>query len=421
MFSPGVPELMKEFGSTNVELGALVVSIFLLGFAVGPLFLAPSSEIWGRQIIYNVANLLFMLCTIGCALAPNLQFLIGFRFLAGIFGSAPLTIGGGTIADVIRPEKRGVAMAFFAMGPLMGPVIGPVAGGFLSASAGWRWVFWVLTICSGIVTISTFLFMKETYAPAILERKAARLRKETGNAKLRSKLTLQLPRKEVFALAITRPFRMLFTSPIVALLSVHMAIIYGYLYLLFTTFTTVFKSQYGFSTGTVGLAYLGIGIGSLVALAVVGSVSDRIVTAKTAAAGGIRKPEYRLPPMSWGAPLVPAGLLWYGWTAQYSVHWICPIIGTSLVGMGLLATFMPVNVYLVDAYTKYAASALAASTVTRSVFGACLPLAGPRMYDALGLGWGNSLLAFVALLFLPMPFLFEKYGERLRTKFPVSK
>jgi multidrug resistance protein len=419
MFAPGIKQVMVELKSTNTELASFVVSVFLLGFAVGPLFLAPASELWGRRIIYNVSNIFFVLCTVGCALAPTLNFLIGFRFLSGVFGAAPLTLGGGTISDVIPAKNRGVAMALFAMGPLLGPVVGPVAGGFLAEAEGWRWVFWVLTICAGVVTIVTFIFLRETYAPKILADKAARLRKETGNPKLRSKLASPLPAREVFIRAMSRPFKMLFTSPIVLFMSLHMALAYGYLYLLFTTFPTVFEGQYGFSAATVGLAYLGIGCGSLFGLLIIGLVSDRIL-ASLSAKTGVMKPEYRLPPMAWGSPLIPMGLFWYGWSADKNVHWIVPIIGTSLVGMGLLATFMPVNTYMVDAFQKYAASALAATTVLRSVFGACLPLAGPKMYDSLGLGWGNSLLGFVALLFLPVPFIFQKYGERLRTKFPVG-
>lgn len=419
MFAPGIKQLMVEFKSTNTELASFVVSIFLLGFAVGPLFLSPASELWGRSIIYNVSNICFVCCTVGCALAPDLNFLIGFRFLSGVFGAAPLTLGGGTIADVIPPQKRGVAMALFAMGPLMGPVVGPVAGGFLAEAEGWRWVFWVIAICSGVVTLMTLLFIRETYAPKILADKAARLRKETGNAKLRSKLASTLPAKEVFLRAMSRPFKMLFASPIVLFLSLHMAIAYGYLYLLFTTFPTVFEGQYGFSPATVGLAYLGVGVGSLVGLLAMGLVSDRILAHYTRRSG-VMKPEYRLPPMAYGAPLIPIGLFWYGWAADRNVFWIVPIVGTALVGMGLLATFMPINTYIVDAFQTYAASALAATTVLRSIFGACLPLAGPKMYDALGLGWGNSLLGFVALLFLPMPFIFQKYGEILRTKFPVG-
>ncbi|KAL7275857.1 hypothetical protein RUND412_001169 [Rhizina undulata] len=419
MFAPGVPELMEEFKSTNTLLAAFVVSVYILGFAVGPLFLSPASEIYGRRIIFNISNICFVAFTIACAKSKSMGMLVAFRFLAGCVGAAPMTIGGGTIADVIAPAKRGAAMAIFAMGPLMGPVIGPVAGGFLAQAKGWRWVFWILTIVSGFMTIITFVFLKETYAPRILRDKATRLRKETGNTKLRSKLESPLPNKELFKRAMYRPLKMLFTSPIVFGLSSCMAVIYGYLYLLFTTFTNVFEGQYGFSTGTVGLSYLGIGVGSLIGLVIMGVSSDRVVAARTKKYG-VQRPEYRLPPMTFTAPLIPIGLFWYGWSAQAHVHWIVPIMGTSLVGIGLLGAFMPIQTYMLDAFTVYAASALAATTVLRSVLGAVLPLAGESMYAKLGLGWGNSLLAFIALAMCPIPWAFEKWGESIRTRWPVN-
>ncbi|KAL2406937.1 MFS-type transporter penM, partial [Exophiala dermatitidis] len=127
------------------------------------------------------------------------------------------------------------------------------------------------------------------------------------------------------------------------------------------------------------------------------------------------KPEYRLPLLWPGAVALPVGLILYGWTAQYKVHWIVPIIATTLLGGAITFSFMPIGVYLVDAYTSYAASAMAANTVLRSIGGAFLPLAGPRMYAALKLGWGNTLLAFIAIALTPMIWVFTRYGERLRT------
>lgn len=238
------------------------------------------------------------------------------------------------------------------------------------------------------------------------------LRKETGNENLRSKLDPGISTRDYFIRAIIRPTKMLLFSPIVLTLSVYMAVVYGYLYLLFTTLTLVFEKGYGFSSGTVGLAFLGIGLGSMLGLAIFGIVSDKIV--KRMSAKGEMKPEYRLPPLIPGSLLVPIGLFWYGWTAETHQHWILPIIGTMWVGFGLLATFMPIQTYLVDAFTIYAASAIAASTVLRSLVGAFLPLAGPSLYSALGLGWGNSLLGFIALAMAPSSWIFFKYGERIR-------
>lgn len=309
-------------------------------------------------------------------------------------------------------------MALFALGPLMGPVIGPVAGGYLGQGAGWRWVFWLITIAGGVALTFSVVFMRETYEPTLLERKAKRLRKETGNPNLRSKLDPGIPMREFFIRALIRPTKMLILSPIVLLLSIYMAVIYGYLYLLFTTLTLVFEQKYHFSQGTVGLSFLGIGVGSMIGLVIFGALSDRMV--KKMSAKGEMKPEYRLPPLMPGSLIIPIGLFWYGWSADKGIHWIMPIIGTLLVGLGLLATFMPIQTYLVDAYNIHAASAIAANTVLRSLVGAFLPLAGPDMYAALGLGWGNSLLAFLALALSPLSWIFFKYGEQIRKKYPVK-
>jgi multidrug resistance protein len=149
MVAPGVSLIMRDFHSTNQTIGSFVVSIYVLGYALGPLFIAPMSEVYGRMPVYHICNAQFVIWSMACALAPNMGALLAFRLLAGIAGSCPITIGGGSIADVFDQKSRGAAMALFALGPLLGPVIGPVAGGFLSQAEGWRWVFWVLTIAVG--------------------------------------------------------------------------------------------------------------------------------------------------------------------------------------------------------------------------------------------------------------------------------
>lgn len=293
-------------------------------------------------------------------------------------------------------------------------VIGPIAGAYLVQDAGWRWVFRVLTIVAGVMTVATFLTMRESYAPTVLQKKVQRLRKETGNENLRSKLDKGLSPKEIFLRAIVRPLKMLCLSPIVFSLSLYMAVVYGYLYLVFTTITALFETVYGFSQGTAGLSFLGIGIGMMLGLVVFGATSDKVVTILANRNDGERKPEYRFPHMMAGAVMIPVGLFWYGWSAQARVHYIMPIIGTGFIGCGLLAIFMPVGTYLVDSFHIHAASAMAANTVLRSLVGAFLPLAGPAMYEALGLGWGNSLLGFIAIAMWPVPVIFFFFGERIR-------
>jgi MFS family permease len=273
-----------------------------------------------------------------------------------------------------------------------------------------------VAIITGAITIMAFLFMRETYAYTILENKTKRLRKETGNPKLRSALDKGTTTKELFSLAMVRPTKMLLFAPIVSLLSLYMALVYGYLYLLFTAMPTLFEGEYHFSRGSVGLSYLGIGTGSILGLVIAGATSDPLVRYLAKRNGGDVKPEYRLPFMFIACLIIPAGLFLFGWSAEKKTHWILPIIGTSFLGCGMIIVFMAISVYLVDAYVEYSASAIAASTVLRSLVGALLPLAGRSMYNSLGYGWGTSLLGFIAAAAIPFPLIFYKYGEKIRSR-----
>ncbi|KAF2802402.1 MFS general substrate transporter [Mytilinidion resinicola] len=414
VISPASADVMKTFHSTNETLGAFVTTVYLLGYVFGPLVIAPLSELYGRAILYNICNFIFLIFNIACALANNLGALIVFRLLAGIAASCAITLGPGTVADMTPVEKRGLAMVGLYMGPLVGPTFAPLAASYLAEAKGWRWIFWLISILAGVVWVAAMLFIHESYAYVILKWKTKRLRKETGNQQLRSALHTGNTPGELFKISIVRPLKMLFLSPIVFLMSLYMAIVYGYLYLLFTTYPRVFQGQYGFSNGTVGLAYLGSGIGTFIGLVFCGATLDRLLVYLTKRNGGIAKPEYRLPVMAIGALFIPLALFMYGWTAEKKEHWILPIIGTGFLGIGMFTIFMPCATYLVDAFTLYAASVTAASTVLRSLLGALLPLAGGKMYDALGVGWGTSLLGFIAVAFIPMPFILWTFGERIR-------
>ncbi|KAK9413069.1 putative Major facilitator superfamily domain-containing protein [Seiridium unicorne] len=390
MFAPGASQLVREFGITSEVLAAFTVSIYLLGFALGPLVISPLSEVYGRLVTNQVCNLIFIAFTIGCAASTSSPMFFVFRFIAGCACSAPMTIGGAVIADVTHPEKRGKAMAVWAMGPLLGP--------------------------AGVVFVVALFTMRETNATILLQRKAARLRSSNEDADVVTKGDSRLAARKVLLRAILRPTRLLLFSPIVTLLSLYGAVVFSLIYLLFTTFPDVFETQYGFSVELSGLAYLGLGIGFIVGIGIFGATNDLIY--KKLKGDGEGTPEMRLPGMMWLPPMISAGFFWYGWTAQYQVHWIVPIIGTSLIAIGSLFVTMPSQIYIVDAFgPATAASALAASSVLRTLAGAFFTLAGPPLYSALGLGWGNTLLGFVCLLFLPVPFLFYRYGGWLRKRF----
>ncbi|KFH48645.1 putative transporter -like protein [Hapsidospora chrysogenum ATCC 11550] len=411
--APGVNQAIVDFDSTSSILSSLIVSVYNVGLAIGPLIVAPLSEMYGRLIPYHVTNVLFVLFTIGCALSPNLPALVIFRMLAGMEASAVMTIGGATVADLFIQEERGRAMAIWTFGPLMGPAVGPAVGGYLAEAKGWRWVFWVVAIGGGFITGMFFLIARETYPPVLLQRKVNRLRQETGNPLLTSALADTSSRRARISRSVRRPLVLLFRSPIVFLFSVFIAVVFSYQFLLFVTIPSVFGEIYDFSLGQIGLSYLGIAAGLLLGNAIFGQASDRILSKKS---GGMElKPEFRLPLMIPGAFCIPMCFFIYGWATYYKLHWMMPICATSLLGIGLNLSLMTIQVYLVDTYTLYSASALAAATILRSLFGAFLPLAGPPLYDALGLGWGNSTLGFIAVALIPVPFLFIRYGEAIRT------
>ncbi|EON99451.1 putative major facilitator superfamily protein [Phaeoacremonium minimum UCRPA7] len=380
-------------------------------------FLTVITELYGRSILYNIGNLCFTVFTVGAALSNSIGMLMAFRFLMGLAGAVPITIGSGSIADVMPVEKRGRAMAAWALGPLLGPCIGPVAGGYLIEAAGWRWVYWLIVILGGVCVFVAFFTLKETFAPLILQRRAARLRKETGNPALRSKLQTH-GAKDEFQLAIVRPLKLLFTTPIVTLMALYVAITYGILYLLLTTFSFVYPQQYHFGEGTVGLAFLPAGLGMAIGVVTFGQLTDLMVRRRQAK-GVEHKPEVRLAPVLTipCGVVLPIGLFIYGWTTDKAVHWIVPMLGVLLFSAGLMGVMMSVQNYLLDAYPRYAASVTAALAVLRSLAGALLPLGGLQMYETLGLGWGNSLLAFISFALIPIPFVFFLYGERIRNKF----
>ncbi|KAF2259388.1 MFS general substrate transporter [Lojkania enalia] len=413
MFAPAIQDVMAIFNASSPLLSSFVVSVWILGYFFGPLFLGPLSELYGRLPVYMVCNILFTVSNIACAVSPSLSALIIFRFLAGTFGGCPITIGAGTFGDLIKPENRGKVIAIWSLGPLMGPILGPIAGGYMAQSTGWRWIFWVLAIASGAGAVACFIFQEETYPPTLLDRKVAHLKKSTGNPYLRTALTIDHKPSHIFARSIVRSLKMLFLSPIVSILSLYQGIMYGYMYLLFTTFPLVFQYTHGFGTGTVGLTYLGMGLGSLASLIVAGTAMDH--TVKNAMAKGTARPEHRLPPLIPACFCVPVGLFWYGWSRDARTLWIVPILGTLFIGFGVNTLMMCIATYLIDAHPLYESSATAASTAVHSLIGALVPLAGPNMYEALGLGWGNSLLGFLSLAMCPLPWYFWKYGEQVRT------
>ncbi|KAJ5987510.1 hypothetical protein N7451_011875 [Penicillium sp. IBT 35674x] len=415
-YTGGVLQIEEQFGIGD-EVATLGVSLFVLGFAVGPVVWAPMSELFGRQILFITTYAALTAFNAGTAGAQNVYSLIILRFFAGAFGSSPLTNAGGVIADMFPARQRGVAMSVFAAAPFLGPVLGPIIGGFLGMNAGWRWVMGFLAAFSGFVWIIGSVFLPETYAPVLLRRRAARLSKLSGKV-YRSKVDIDqgpVTFGETFKVALSRPWILLFREPIVFLLSLYMAIIYGTLYMLFAAFPIVYEEYRGWNQGVSGLAFLGIMVGML--LAVLYSIWDNKRYIKTQDQhNGFAPPEARLPPVMLASVAIPIGLFWFAWTNAPSIHWSVSIIAGAPFGFGMVLVFLGIMNYLIDAYTIFAASVLAANSVLRSCFGAAFPLFTTYMYNNLGIHWASCIPAFLALACVPFPFLFYKYGAAIRQR-----
>ncbi|KAJ5399674.1 major facilitator superfamily domain-containing protein [Penicillium sp. CMV-2018d] len=419
-YSSSVADVKAEF-QASTTIAILGVSMFVAGFAFGPLLWAPLSEMYGRQVLFFLTYMALVAFNAAAAAAPNMPALIIFRLLGGTFGSSPLTNAGGVIADMFSARERGIATAVFAMAPFLGPSIGPIAAGFLDEYAGWRWVEGLLACFTGTIWIVISLSVPETYAPVILRRRAEKLSKIAGKVYI-SEVDVGKPTKTAgaeFKVAISRPLILLFTEPIVFCTSLYVAVVYGTLYMMFAAFPIVFQQQRGWSQGISGLAFLGIAVGVVFAVGFCMYDAKRYIKASDQAEYPLPA-EARLPAAILGSVLLPIGLFWFAWTNGAGTHWVDPIIASAFFSAGLILVFLSLMNYLIDSYVIYAASVLAANSVLRSLFGAAFPLFTTSMYKSLGIHWASSIPAFLALACLPFPLLFFKFGEAIRLKSKYS-
>lgn len=474
--APALPDIATEFNIRQDSAEEfLVMSIFLLAFAIGPFLWGPLSEVFGRVRVMQGANMIFLLFNTICGFAKTKQQMMAFRFLSGIGGSAPQAIGGGIISDCFRAGDRGTAVAIYSLMPFISPAIAPIMGGYLTQYSTWRWAFWGTSILDLMLQIACLFLLKETFAPAIMAKKVAALKQQTGNQRLHTQW--QGPddtTKELIMKSLIRPFIMLTTQPALQAMTLYRAYQYGLMYLVFATFPMVFEQSYNQDPGRASLNYLSLGVGFVTGLQFSKSLQDKIynwcrvrqidpsasivakdtwsplrnlrhrsatdANAPLSAAGtesGIPReptvgrsntesfsrdpteglPEYRLPLLVPFSLFIPIGLFMYGWAAQDRVHWIVPNIGCVIFAMGLIVCFNCAQAYVVDTYTTYSASATGAAAFVRTMAGFSFPLFAPNMYNALGVGWGNSVLGFIALTFgLVAPILLWRWGGWLRSK-----
>ncbi|KAL1304185.1 hypothetical protein AAFC00_000608 [Neodothiora populina] len=420
MFTPGIQQIADDLKTTPKTVIATTTG-FVIMLGVGPLFLAPLSETFGRRKLYIVCFAVFSLLQIPSALSPNVATLISMRTLSGFFGSVGIANGGGTISDMFLPAERAGIFGWYLLGPLLGPTLGPLFGGIIVQRLSWRWVFWILTIVCGINTLIGYFFLRETYAPTILETRKDKLEHETNSpGQYRHEGQDERPLGRKLLHSLKRPF-LIISQPIVLTMSIYQALIFGTTYSLYTNMQPIYQGGYGFTTEQVGLLYLGPGLGFLTSVWFLVPQIDKIYNRLGAAQKDHKpKPEFRLPLANIGAVCIPLSLFWFAWTVEYHTHWLVTIASTFFYGIGQVMILNTVQNYYIDSFEKYAASAIAAGAVFRSVFGGIVPLLAPGLFDRLGYGWGISVFAFLAVVISPAPLLFFYFGERIRTRFAIE-
>lgn len=405
------------FGVSEEVIILASVTMFVLGFGFGPCIFAPLSEEVGRKPIYSVTLFLGVIFIIPCGLAQNIATLLVCRLIDGLAFSAPMTLIGGSLADIWKDSERGKAMAIFSAAPFLGPVMGPIFGGLLGDFAPtWRWIYWCFLIVAAVFYVVLLILVPETHANTLLKRRAKKLRKQTGDEKYRAICELKIRTlQQVAKDSLLRPF-VLLSELIVFLITLYMSVIYGLLYMFFFAYPIVYMEGKGWSASKTGIMFIPIGVGVLAATAVAPLVNKDYNkrAQKYRDRGEIPPAELRLIPMMIACWFIPASLFSFAWSSYPLVSWAGPCFSGFGAGIGFCTLYNPANNYIVDSYQHYAASALAAKTFVRSIWGACVPLFTIQMYHRLGYEWATSLMAFISLACCLIPYLFFYYGARIR-------
>ncbi|KAH0345603.1 MFS multidrug transporter-like protein, partial [Aureobasidium melanogenum] len=420
-FSPASTKFAKDFGVSS-EIGTLGLSIYVAGLALGPMSLAPLSEYFGRTPLYIIPYGCFLLFLLGTALVQNLGGFLVLRFLSGFFSSVTVANFGGTIADLWDVEHTGIAMSIFLWAATCGSPSGYFLMSWVAQYRGWRDVFWALLgICGGawIIVSVTLLLCGETRHSVLLLRHMKAERRRTGRDDL--DVPEEMKRRgirQLFKIALTRPFRFLFSEAIVIFAALYNGYLYGLSFLFNGAFSVIFgPSGKGFETYQVGLTFLGICVG--ISLGPLTNLwQERYYQRRIQRAGGKNIPEARVQLGQVAAVTFPISLFIFAFTSYVWLSWVGPVIASGLWGWSFYILILMTYTYIEDSYGQYSASALAAVGLARNAAGAGFPLFGRQMFVNEGYQYAGLILACLALVLMPIPFILGRYGLKLRQKSP---
>ncbi|KAM0756467.1 MFS general substrate transporter [Meredithblackwellia eburnea MCA 4105] len=414
-FAIGSTSMIKDLNCSH-ELAAMGLSAFTLGFGVAPLVLAPFSEAYGRFYMYAISAVIVTVFYIPIGLAKNIATVIVSRLIGGLAASTGSTMVGGTISDIFESHNRGLPMSLFALCAFAGTGLGPALMGYVELNLKWRWMQWIQMILMGVLTLSIFLFTKETRGSVLLSRRAARMRKETGDQRYQCRSDAERASLVVLIrVSMTRPIYLLFTEPIVAAFSLWVGMAWGTLYLALEAVPLVFTEVYHFNLGEVGLVFY-----TAVFAAGIGWVTNLYQEKLYRSTVAKRGPEARLYASCVGGLAFPAGLFIFAFS-QGRGHWMGPTVGLALTFSGVFTIYLATFNYLADCYTLYASSALSGQSLCRNLSATAFPLFTTQMYQRLGFQWASFLAGCIGLVLASTPFVLLAFGPRIRAASKFSK
>ena len=419
MMAPAINTIATEFHMSTTE-STMALSVYLLATAFGPLLIGPLSEVYGRKSIFHFTNVWFLAWNLTCGFANSGGLLIAARLLAGFGASAVYSLAYGVLGDVWSAEQRGRSLSLYLLIPLTGSAVGPIVSGFIVQYTTWRWMFWATTILQVILELSSLLLFHESYAPVLLRRRAEKRRKETGDSRYHAEAeTRESGRSSLWKLSrtLSRPLRLLAFHPIIQIQAILEGINYGLLYFALASFSALYVSAYGESVSISSLHYIAICTGTISGAQLCGPLMDYVYKRLITRTGNTHVPELRIPLLLPGVFFTPIGFLLYGWAAQYHLSWLVVDVGAVLLSLGMQIFDTTLHAYVMDAYPEHVSSASAATQVLRSLLAFAFPLFSNRLYETLGYGWGNSLLAFLSIFIaLPTTGILWRFGAKLRAR-----
>jgi DHA1 family multidrug resistance protein-like MFS transporter len=354
----------------------------------------------------------------------NFAGLLVLRFLQGFFGSPCLANGAASLGDMYSMLGLPFAMIAWVSAAYCGPALGPLLSGFAVTAENWRWSLWEIFWAACPTLILMFALLPETSTPNLLLRRAARLRKLTGDNRLMSQSEIDqknLNPTAVFIDALIKPLEITIKDPAIAFVNVYTALVYGIYYSFFEVFPLVYPVYYGFSIGLIGVVFLcilvacGLGVAVYVAYLKFYMIPDILKN-------GFRAQEHRLVPALFAAFGPPIGLFIFAWTAREDITWVAPTIGIVVYGATVFIVMQCIFTYVPMSYPQYAASLFAGNDFLRSALACGSILFARPLFINLGVDRGVSLLGGLSTLGIIGMFGLWIFGAKLRarSKFAVS-